>query len=158
MTPTKIASRLYTRYVRSVVEYASSVWQFQLCSAQATTLERLQLQARWARVILRQYGMYPLRTEPKATLFAHLQWHSLTWRRHIQCLLDLHHLIPSQMEHLGYTVSNSSRRRQHLLPPARASTHTRATFIVVITASPRKPPATDTVQASKRYIYRYPYE
>ena len=119
-----VASRLYTGYVRPVVEYASSLCQFQLSSAQATTLERLQ--ARVTRVILRQYGVYPPQMEPQASLLAHLRWPSLAWRRHIQCLLELHHLIHSQMttlEDLGYTVSNSARRPQHLLPPARASTH-----------------------------------
>ena len=137
-----VASRLYTGYVRPVVEYASSLWQFQLSSAQATNLERLQ--ARVARVILRQYGVYPPQTEPKASLFAHLQWPSLAWRRHIQCLLELHHLINSQMttlEDLGYSVSNSARRPQHLLPPARASTHTRTTFLFVTTATWNSLPA-----------------
>ena len=117
-----VASRLYTGYVRPVVEYASSLWQFKVSSAQATTLERPQ--ARVARVILRQYGVYPPQTEPKASLFAHLQWPSLTRRRHIQCLLELHHLINSQMttlEDLGYSVSNSARHPNiysHLLEPA----------------------------------------
>ena len=120
-----VASRLYTGYVRPVVEYASSLWQFKVSSAQATTLERLQ--ARVARVILRQYGVYPPQTEPKASLFAHIQWPSLARRRHIQCLLQLHHLINSQMttlEDLGYSVSNIARRPNiysHLLQPA----HTR---------------------------------
>ena len=137
-----VASRLYTGYVRPVVEYASSLWQFQLSSAQATTLERLQ--ARVARVILRKYGVYPPQTEPKASLFAHLQWPSLAWRRHIQCLLELHHLINSQMttlEDLGYSVSNSARHPQHILPPARASTHTRATLLFVTTATWNSLPA-----------------
>ena len=118
-----VASRLYTGYVRPVVDYASSLWQFQLSSAQATSTTLERLQARVARVILRQYGVYPPQTEPKASLFAHFQWPSLAWRRHIQCLLELHHLINSQittLEDLDCSVSNSARHPNiysHLLEP-----------------------------------------
>ena len=115
LTP-EVTNRLYTGYVRPTIEYASPLWQFQLCASQAAVLERLQ--ARLARVVLRQYGVFPSSTEPKASLFAHLQWPSLAWRRHIQCLRELHHLVHHQtsaLMELGFSLSTSARRPLQLI-------------------------------------------
>ena len=132
----EVTNRLYTGYVRPTIEYASPLWQFQLSASQAAVLERLQ--ARLARVVLRQYGVFPSATEPKPSLFAHLQWPSLAWRRHIQCLRELHHLVHHQttaLMELGYSLSTSARRPLQLVPPARANSYSRATFLFVTAAT-----------------------
>ena len=78
--PKPVLKKLYTYYVRPILECASPSWNGSLTAAQANALERVQESV--ARNILRASW----RT-PKSLRFCKIEWSSLRWRRDIARLL-----------------------------------------------------------------------
>ena len=131
--PLSVSSKLYTYYVRPVLEYCSPVWHGSVSDQHALALERIQ--AGVARAILKA----PWSTT-KSRLLEELGWPSLRWRRSVATVCLLHSLLTNTknlprpvLNSLPKTVSEKSRYNhrkplQLLLPHTHTSRYLRSFF------------------------------
>ena len=124
--------KLFLRYVRPILGYASPLWHGTISEDDALAMERIQ--AAVARRILRAPWHTPMSD------LAQLNWPALRWRREIASLCLLHQLLNNRPEPLSAFLfpfvssraSHTQRKpRQLILGPAR-TTHTLTVLSLIL--------------------------
>ena len=119
LTP-NIIKRLHKSYVCTVAEYVSPLRQPRLMATHFLALERLQV--RVALQLSGRLGVTLLNGDQtaKSKLLERIQRPSLTWHRHVDTMPLFHyffHLLPAQLNELGFHVSENAGHLAYLLLP-----------------------------------------
>ena len=109
---------LYKGFVRPVIEYSCTVWSFGSNKKPMTTLD--QLQARFARALLKKKKNAFDYTSSKSVLNSKCSLESLAYRRQIISLTTFHRYVFHHRDYLAdfhFKITNSERRPNKIILP-----------------------------------------
>ena len=109
---------LYKGFVRPVIEYSCTVWSFGSNKKPMTTLD--QLQARFARALLKKKKIAFDYTSSKSVLNSKCSLESLAYRRQIISLTTFHRYVFHHRDYLAdfhFKITNSERRPNKIILP-----------------------------------------
>ena len=109
---------LYKGFVRPVIEYSCTVWSFRTNKKLMTILD--QLQARFARALLKKKKIAFDYTSSKSVLNSKCSLESLAYRRQIISLTTFHRYIFHHRDYLAdfhFNITNSERRPNKIILP-----------------------------------------